>query len=244
MSIKTGRVVSVVSNGQRTNALDGPLLDEADTWLITIQSYEKQTPNVPTVAFIRYWQGEASFQLPAVSVGQAITRLLVTASKVQVDLLPAVGDNVSKTAWACGLVRGGTLMGPESGGAWVGSGTAAGNNFYNVTAPDPPAATLPLVSAGATKVYAATSTIVNFNANTTLYVLLFDQTTQPGNGTLPIPGGRSSALTPGNPTTDFGGEFTPLVANAGLWAMVSTTPDVLTLAAGTTFTFDAFLGVQ
>lgn len=231
--MRSGRVVNVTSNGALVGAIDGPLLaeDEADTWTIAIQTVGAQQANVATNAIVQYWVGNAPYKLQPIPVGASLTKLLVNGRKVQVDLQPAVGDNVSTTAWAVSVSRGGSILGPESGGSWIATAVANANN-YNIFSP------------GFGRVFAAQANVVNFNAAASGYILLFDTTAAPGNGNAPIAGGRSSLVTPGGPSTDFGGTFTPLVFNKGLWVALSSTPDVLTLIAGGTFTFDAFVSFQ
>lgn len=230
MHIKGGRTVLVPTNGNATTGIDTGVEEESTTWTLVLQSALGVAPPAAVTAQIKYWVGDAAFFLPPVNIAASIRKLLITGNRVTVDFVGAV-SGAGPAVVNVGISKGGTIQGPEAGGFWQGTGTAMAAQYGFL--------------ANLGKIFAANANVVNFNGFATLYLLLFDTLTAPVANQVPMPGGRSQAMTPGNPGASFDSPFMPLdVTSGGFFASLSSTPAGLTAAAGTAFTFDFFQGIQ
>lgn len=237
-----GRVVLVRFDGSTQNAIETDPNEDVSTW--TIQAQPLQAMQQGTNLLVTYWVGDASFTLPLLSLNPTaatptvgpMVRTVVDATKVRLDIVTPPAGGGGQGSVSVGVVKGGGLRGPErSGGKWIQTPAAAGVLADNY-----------LVQQGPGSLYAATVNVVTFAAGVNvLYALLFDQGAagHPVANAVPIPGGRSTQLAPGNPSAQFDGSFMPVQWMSGLVPVLSTTADVYTApAAGQQFTFDGFVG--
>jgi hypothetical protein len=223
---------------------DGPIVplietepsEQESTWSILMQLRNPLTFADKITVTLEWWVGQALFTKTRVlnaHTSLIAIRTSVSGRKIRLSAVYHAGGGVGPFPPATLLAVGASPDAPMLGQQffwphWVNGGA--------VTGPSQIATDGPVGAAGV--LTDAVIDIVAVPGAGPFFILFVDKSiaVPPVNGDVPIPGGTSRAFTavPDNVTFEgFGDDY--LEFSTGLWAVASTTPQSVTLAAGVTF---------